>query len=220
MATLALSSPSPRSRTPSLARRRMPALTRASASIAALASSLPASIAACRRPRLISLNCLRNGLLKPRLGRRRCSGIWPPSKPFTATPARAFWPLTPRPAVLPLPDPMPRPTRRRVLREPGRSAISESFIALSSSASLADHAHEVANFCDHAAGHRRVGQFLDAADLVEAEPDQGLALHVVAPHRAADLLDADGFPGSHGTLLNRSPARRRRRGGGPAGSKP
>src|SRR5690606_4891604 len=46
--------------------------------------------------------------LKPRLGRRRCSGIWPPSKPtLWKPPARDFWPLWPRPAVLPRPEPMP-----------------------------------------------------------------------------------------------------------------
>src|SRR5690242_17826379 len=116
------------------------------------------------RPRLISLNSLRWGLLKPRFGKRRCSGIWPPSKPLTATPERAFWPLTPRPAVLPLPEPMPRPTRRRVLRAPGRSAISDSFMALSSSlfrSRLVEHAHQMAHLGDHAAGHRRIGQLLD-----------------------------------------------------------
>src|SRR5262245_63287428 len=149
------------------------------------------------RPRLISLNTLRNGLLKPRLGSRRCSGIWPPSKPFTATPVRAFWPLTPRPAVLPLPEPMPRPTRRRVLRAPGRSAISESFI-VSSLASLADDADEVAHLGDHAARHRRVRQILDPADLVEAEPDQGFALHVMASRRTSRLLDANGLFVGHG----------------------
>ena len=54
--------------------------------------------------------------LKPRLGRRRCSGIWPPSKPtLWKPPERDFWPLWPRPAVLPRPEPMPRPTRRRRL---------------------------------------------------------------------------------------------------------
>src|SRR3954463_13926745 len=67
-------------------------------------------------------------LLKPRFGRRRCSGIWPPSKPLMRTPERAVWPLPPRPAVLPLPEPMPRPTRMRFLREPALSAISLSFI--------------------------------------------------------------------------------------------
>src|SRR6201996_3521728 len=68
-------------------------------------------------------------LLKPRFGRRRCNGIWPPSKPLMRTPERAVWPLPPRPEVLPLPEPMPRPTRIRFLREPALSAISLSFIA-------------------------------------------------------------------------------------------
>src|SRR5262245_28365085 len=171
------------------------------------------------RPRLISLNALRNGLLKPRLGSRRCSGIWPPSKPLTATPERAFCPLTPRPAVLPLPEPMPRPTRRRALRAPGRSASSESFIVQvlvcryvigtggitksvfalrldvrgGSGSFVLDHADEVMHLGDHAAGHRRIGQFLHPADLVQAEPDQGLALNEMAPRRAAGLLDLDGL---------------------------
>jgi hypothetical protein len=43
----------------------------------------------------------RDSDLKPRLGRRRCSGIWPPSKPtLWKPPARDFWPLWPRPARL------------------------------------------------------------------------------------------------------------------------
>src|SRR3954451_20781385 len=44
------------------------------------------------------------------------------------TPERAVWPLPPRPPVLPLPEPMPRPMRMRSLRDPGRSAIWLSFI--------------------------------------------------------------------------------------------
>src|SRR5438477_5278876 len=44
------------------------------------------------------------------------------------TPERAVWPLPPRPAVLPLPEPMPRPTRIRFLRETALSEISLSFI--------------------------------------------------------------------------------------------
>ena len=50
-------------------------------------------------------------LLKPRFGSRMWSGIWPPSKPAIDTPERALAPFWPRPAVLPLPEPMPRPTR-------------------------------------------------------------------------------------------------------------
>src|SRR5689334_19604318 len=51
-------------------------------------------------------------LVKPRLGRRRWRGIWPPSKPrIMRDPERERWPLWPRVEVLPMPDPMPRPTR-------------------------------------------------------------------------------------------------------------
>src|SRR5574342_542028 len=52
--------------------------------------------------------------MNPNLGRRRCSGIWPPSKPSKCMlPVRAFCPLPPRPAVLPSPEACPRPTRVR-----------------------------------------------------------------------------------------------------------
>src|SRR5262249_9128935 len=81
---------------------------------------------------------------------------------------------------------------------PGRSASSESFIAVlprfPACASFIHHAHQVADPGDHAAGHGGVGQFLDPADLVEPEADQGLALDVMAPRRASGLLDLHGFP--------------------------
>ena len=42
------------------------------------------------------------------------SGIWPPSKPrIMREPLRERCPLWPRAEVLPIPDPMPRPTRLR-----------------------------------------------------------------------------------------------------------
>src|SRR5690349_13850586 len=47
-----------------------------------------------------------------------------------ATPVRAVWPLPPRPPVLPLPEPMPRPTRMRDLRAPGLSRSWSSFMVL------------------------------------------------------------------------------------------
>src|SRR6185295_14820456 len=57
---------------------------------------------------------------KPHFGSRRYSGIWPPSKPtLWKPPARAFWPLCPRLAVLPQPEPMPRPSRWRSCLAPG-----------------------------------------------------------------------------------------------------
>ena len=81
-----------------------------------------------RSPTLTSANSRRKGLVKPNFGRRRCSGIWPPSKPSKRMlPERAFWPLPPRPAVLPRPEPWPRPTRLRTLVAPsGRLELVQS----------------------------------------------------------------------------------------------
>src|SRR5437868_8174390 len=171
MLSFALISPRPSSRTPALARRITPDLTSASALMVDFASRVLASIAPCSRSRLISANSSRKILLKPRFGRRRCSGIWPPSKPLMRTPERAVWPLPPRPAVLPLPEPMPRPTRMRFLREPALSASSLSFIALSPLLPV-DDADEVLNLGDHAAHRRGILQLGDTADLVEFQPDQ------------------------------------------------
>src|SRR5580765_8500711 len=42
---------------------------------------------------------------------------------------------------------------------------------------------------DHASRHRRVRQIAHTADLVEPESDQGLALGMMAPLRAADLFN-------------------------------
>src|SRR4051795_9136660 len=57
---------------------------------------------------------VRKILVKPRFGSRRCSGIWPPSNPrIKLKPERDPWPLWPRAEVLPMPDPIPRPTRLR-----------------------------------------------------------------------------------------------------------
>src|SRR5262249_46655751 len=157
-----------------------------------------------------SFHCLRSRLLKPRLGRRRCSGIWPPSKPPMATPERAVWPLPPRPPVLPMPEPMPRPTRRRSLRDPGLSLISFSRMTRCTpglmpcyahstvrpdlgSGLLVDHPHQVADLPDHAAHLGGVGQRAPAVQLVEAEPHQGLLLDLGAPVGARDLLDGDGL---------------------------
>ena len=62
--------------------------------------------------RFTMLYSLRKILVNPRLGMRRCNGIWPPSKPrIMREPLRERWPLCPRVEVLPMPEPMPRPTR-------------------------------------------------------------------------------------------------------------
>src|SRR3569623_301876 len=215
----ALNSPLPNSFTPSCARRIRPAFTIASTSIAALTSSLPASIAVCTLSRLISLSLSAKGVLrKPRFGRRRCSGIWPPSKPLMRTPVRAVWPLPPRPPVLPIPEPMPRPMRVRFLREPALSAIWLSFIsrprslnAVSARACrarerlllLAHHADEMLHLADHAVRRRVIRQFAHAPDLVQTEADQRLALIEVLAQRARDLLDLDGLCFGHELLRGR-----------------
>ena len=148
--------PLPRIFTPSRGARPRRPSTSASTVIGSAASSLPASIALWMRPRLTSLRSSGDGGVKPRLGRRRCSGIWPPSKPLMRTPERAVWPLPPRPACLPLPEPMPRPTRMRAFVEP---AIVLDVVEFHGRDPLlaVDDAHEVRDLGDHAAVGRRVG---------------------------------------------------------------
>src|SRR5215470_20147703 len=50
---------------------------------------------------------------------------------------------------------------------------------------------------EHAAGRGRVRQSGLASDAVELEADQRLALLVLTPDRAADLLERDGLGRSH-----------------------
>src|SRR4051794_26470340 len=66
--------------------------------------------------------------VKPRLYGMRCwMGSCPPSNPRrTPGPLRDFWPLVPRPAVLPLPLPWPRPTRLRSRCAPSPPCKSSS----------------------------------------------------------------------------------------------
>src|SRR5688572_30382113 len=103
-----------------------------------------------------------------------CSGIWPPSKPLTATPERLFWPFWPRPPVLPLPEPMPRPTRIRPLRAPELSRMSLSFMSVHSLSLLSrgwsvDHFDHVRQLGDRAAHLGGVLDLDDAVHLAQAE---------------------------------------------------
>src|SRR5581483_1268401 len=96
------------------------------------ARSISVACIACRSLRRTSATASRESEVKPRLGRRRCSGIWPPSKPsLWKPPERARCPLCPRPAVLPQPEPTPRPTRWRSFFEPSAGLRSFSFISRS-----------------------------------------------------------------------------------------
>src|ERR1700740_1609651 len=105
-----VSSPSPRIFTGCFA-LITPALRSTSGVMGELSNSPPSKAS---RSRLTILNSLRKMFVKPGFGMRRCSGIWPPSKPrIMREPVRERWPLCPRVEVLPMPEPMPRPTRLR-----------------------------------------------------------------------------------------------------------
>ena len=90
-----------------------------------LASMRPWSISSCNLPSVSSSRgSCKSFRLKPNLGRRRYSGVWPPSNPSrTLPPERARRPLCPRPEVLPFPVPGPRPRGR----DCGRGGKREAF---------------------------------------------------------------------------------------------
>src|SRR6478735_4560317 len=115
-------------------------------------------MAFCRRPRFNSTKSLAKMLLKPRFGIRMCSGIWPPSKPYTFVPVRAFAPFTPRPDVLPRPEDEPRPTRVLRLWAPGLLESSFSFMSL-----IFHDLDQVLYSPDHAAHGRGIFQRLGAS---------------------------------------------------------
>src|SRR5687768_1836554 len=126
---------------------------------------------------------MRNGLWNPRFGMRRCSGIWPPSNPrLCVKPERDFAPLWPRPAVLPLPEPCPRPTRFFECFAPLGGFKPVSDIALS-------NLHEVTDLVDHAARRRRVDDLDRVIDAAEAEALHRGRLRLVEADRADDQRD-------------------------------
>src|SRR5438552_3104616 len=143
-------------------------------------------------------------LLKPRLGSRMWSGIWPPSKPAMLTPERDLAPFWPRPAVLPRPEPMPRPTRTRPFRAPLLSLISLSFMVLHSLSLLSRiprpgqdglgglfDLHQMLHLADLAQHFGRALHFHGAAELVEPEADERRPLRLVAADRRSGLGDLD-----------------------------
>src|SRR5256885_13977075 len=74
--------------------------------------------------------------------------MWPPPMPpLLPPPERAVCPLWPLPAVLPWPEPGPRPTVFRRCLAPGAGR---------SSSSLMGHLEDVRRLRDHAAHRRRV----------------------------------------------------------------
>src|SRR3954447_16533061 len=149
---------SPRARTLIEPERPTRPRSRSSSGVTSVPSSKRSAIAS----RLTTSYSTRNGLWNPRFGTRRCSGIWPPSKPrLCLKPERDFAPLWPRPAVLPLPDPWPRPIRFLACLAPlgGRRLLR--FMTL-----LSD-LDEVPHLENHAARLRRVGQLHRVVDAAQ-----------------------------------------------------
>src|SRR3954447_7557728 len=156
--------------------------------------SAPASKRASRSSRLTGCVCVRNGsngidifLFGPRSLRiRMWIGFWPPSKRVRSlAPAREPAPFCPRPDVLPVPEPSPRPTRLRALREP-RAGLSE-WRPMSSGIG----AHQVADGVDHAPHLGGVVALDGVADPAQAERAQRGELALVGPVGRLDLGDRD-----------------------------
>src|SRR5690606_5137441 len=145
-----------------------------------------------RASRLTMASSRRNGaLLKPRLGSRRTSGVCPPSKAGPlAPPERAFCPLVPRPAVLPLPEPIPRPTRLESRRAPGAGRNSCSFI------SHFLHFNQVADLIHHPA-HRR-GVLFHHRVVEPAQPQRAQRIPLVLRVADGALLPCDLQLPGHG----------------------
>src|SRR5271155_6013019 len=86
------------------------------------------------RSRFTTVYSVRKILVKPRFGSRRCSGIWPPSNPrIIREPERDRCPLCPRVEVLPIPEPIPRPTRFLLLFAFFGALTFDRFVGISSS---------------------------------------------------------------------------------------
>src|SRR5215203_1639252 len=157
-------------------------------------TSDPLSKRASRSRRFTGWVCVRNFsngidffMCGPRSLRiRMWIGVWPPSKLILFfAPEREPAPFCPRPEVLPVPEPSPRPTRLRGLREPGAGA-SECRPMRSSRSSAID-AHEVADGVHHPASLRGVLDLDRVADPAQAEGAQRVALLAVGPVGRADL---------------------------------
>src|SRR3954470_13842871 len=168
------------------------------------ASSVTSALASKRRSRsctftpCVYVRNISNGIdffmFGPRSLRiRMWIGIWPPSnRARSFEPAREPAPFWPRPAVLPSPEPSPRPTRLRALREPGAGlSVCRPMAGLSSSFSaivLLD-LDQVPDAVDHAPRLRRVLDVDRLADAAQTQRTQRLALRVVGAVLGLDLLD-------------------------------
>src|SRR5215203_5114842 len=133
-------------------------------------------------------------------------GSCPPSNPGrTPPPARAFWPLWPRPDVLPLPEPIPRPTRVRSVLAPSfglRSFKLIGIVCLISSGERIERSwsdlrfavfdnHQVPHLREHAACGWGVDHFHGLVDPSQPEAGNGSALIRRSANHAANQRHLD-----------------------------
>src|SRR5256885_10572940 len=160
-------------------------------------TSSPASKRRSRSWRLTACVCVRNGskgidffMCGPRSLRiRMWMGICPPSKfERVLEPAREPAPFWPRPDVLPVPEPSPRPTRLRALREPGAGlSVCRPMRCSSVVSSAIGDLHEVADAMQHAARLRVVLDLDGVADPPQPERAQRRGLRLVGAVLGLDL---------------------------------
>src|SRR5207244_207479 len=128
---------------------------------------------------------LNTAFVKPRFGIRRCRGIWPPSNPrFWLLPERDHIPLFPRPAVLPRPEPGPRPILFVLCVDPGsglRVLIPDML--------LLQDAHQMRHLCDHSASRGRIDDLTNGIQLEEAESFDNELLIFIESDGAAIILN-------------------------------
>src|SRR3954462_7519521 len=168
-------------------------------------TSSPASQRRSRSWRLTACVCVRNGskgidffMCGPRSLRiRMWMGICPPSKLCRVfEPEREPAPFWPRPAVLPVPEPSPRPTRLRALREPGAGlSVCRPIRCCSGSSAIGD-LHQVPDAVDHAPRLRVVLELDRLADPPQAERAQRGDLRLVGAVLGLDLRHLHAVAGS------------------------
>lgn len=102
-------------------------------------------------------------------------------------PEREPRPLWPRPAVLPWPEPIPRPIRFLRLVEPGAGLSSLSFIFFYCSALIRiDYSNKVAYPPQHPFNRRCTLQHPFAAELAQTQTFDCLANPLFGPDRTAN----------------------------------
>src|SRR5260370_31965330 len=141
-------------------------------------------------------------LVKPRFGRRRCNGIWPPSKPrIRRAPERERWPLWPRVDVLPMPEPMPRPTRFLFSLALRGARTFERFInpalvileTIASADVLLHNLQQVRHLLHHAADGCRVLALQYLVQARETQSPDHAPVFLRSTDGRAHPLDADFF---------------------------